>query len=58
MLLVCGMCLAAPIMVVRHVLPSNAWWNSDDVFAFPPLFFLFILDKCAALAKNQKSVIC
>jgi hypothetical protein len=53
MLLVCGMCLAAPFMVVRHVLQPNAWWSSDDVFSFP-LFFLFILDKYATLAKKSE----
>jgi hypothetical protein len=53
MLLVCGMCLAAPFMVVRHVLQPNAWWSSDHIFSFP-LFFLFILDKYATLAKKSE----
>jgi len=44
-------------MMVRRVTSSHAWLSSDDMFSLPPLFFLFSLEKCVALAKNQKGVL-
>jgi hypothetical protein len=40
-----------------HVPPDERWLSSGGAFFFPPLFSLFLLEKCFEIVKNQRSLV-